>query len=263
MTGSELLVPAGVAFAAAGLIHLWFAHEELYLSWLVPAVLAALPVGYWATTGSPTGVAAFAGLFLGACVFGARSWFLLGQHRARLGDFADELGLRFSVDDQTFAPLASALVDDVGRCFNVLSGTWRGVPAAVFGYRYIDTSDDPAVIELTCAATTVDAELPYFVIRPRGSSIRRVLISREGDAFDRHFEVATTDPERAKAAIPLRVREWLLAHAKNGRLAATGDTIVLSVGRSRMRQIPEVLDGIVDLRVAFRSRSRMSFVRAK
>lgn len=253
MSGSELLVPAGVAFAATALIHLWFSYEEIYLNWLVPAVLAALPVGYWATTGSPTGVAAFAGLLLGACLFGVRSWYLLGQHRARLGDFAYELGLRFSADDQTFAPLASALVDDMGRCFNVVSGTWRGVPAAVFTYRYTDTSDDPAVIDLTCAATTIDAQLPYFVIRPRGLSLRRALSSVEGeDAFDRRFEVATTEPEQAKAAITPRARDWLLEHAKNGRLAAAGDTIVLTVGRSRMRQLPEVLDRIVDLRAAFR-----------
>jgi len=43
----------------------------------------------------------------------------------------------------------------------------------------------------------------------------------------------------------------MLEHAKNGRLVVDGDRIGLTVGRSRMRQLPDVLDRIIALRSTF------------
>jgi hypothetical protein len=254
MSTSELLVPAAVAFAVAGLLHLCFAYEEIYLNWLVAVLLLAPPVAYWALAGAPNGIGALGGLAAGAAVFGLRSWQLHRDHQTRLESFAHELGLRFSRDDQTYESLAMRFADEPGRCFDVLSGTWRGTPVAVFRYRYTDTSDEPAVMEITCAAAMIDRELPRMLVEPRRfkPTFRRRTDEVGHDDFDRRYQVLASDAERAKASLPQRTREWLLAHAKNGKLAVDGTTILLTTGRSRLKHLPAVLDRIVDLRATFR-----------
>ncbi|TMC34547.1 MAG: hypothetical protein E6J24_05895 [Chloroflexi bacterium] len=73
----------------------------------------------------------------------------------------------------------------------------------------------------------------------------------DASAFDRRFQIYAPDTDAARAALPLRTREWMLEHAKNGRLVVDGDRIGLTVGRSRMRQLPDVLDRIIALRSTF------------
>ena len=249
---TDVLLAAAIAFAVAGMLHLWFARDEIYLNWLLPVALLGMFAAYIAIN-EAIARAALAGLVTGGLVFGLRSLRLYRDHRDRLERFAGELGLCFSKDDQTYAGLGLRLADDRGRCVNVVSGTWRGIRVAAFTYRYADISEDPAIIEITCATTTIDRALPSMLIEPLGAKeyLRRRLGETNPNAFDRRFQIYAPDTDAARAALPLRTREWMLQHAKNGRLVVDGDRIGLTVGRSRMRQIPDVLDRIVALRSTF------------
>lgn len=166
MNAPEFLVGVVAGVLAVALLHVLFAHQEVYFAWLVPVFLVGIPIAMFTYGGSPMAAGALTGLAAGACVFGRRSVLLSRGHQVRLETLARELGLSFAREDQTFADAAMWIADDVGRCSNVLSGPWHGTPVAVFQYTYLDTSDGeaPAAIQLTCAASILDADLPRMLV---------------------------------------------------------------------------------------------------
>ena len=257
----DVVVGASIAFLFAyGLFRLFVARET-YFVWLMPLMLVGIFAGMFATSGrgSPPALGAFAGLLVGGIVLGRRSWQLHLAHQERLESFARELGLSFTRNDQTYAIAAATLADDIGSCFNMLSGNWHGVPVAVFDYQYMDYSDSdaPAVIVLTCAVATLDGLQPQMIIRghrlremiKRGFGSKRGLLGDE--AFDRRFHVETAELERAKAILRPRAREWLLANARDAKVLIDGTTLMLCVGHQTMKQLPDLLDRIRALRATF------------
>ena len=257
MDTPEFLVAAAASAFAIAVLHVLCVREDRYFVWLLPTFLVALPVAMLASRGVPAAGGALVGVAASAGLLCHRSLSLFREHQAKLQALARELGLNFARNDQTFAEAAVWLADDVGSCFNVLSGKWHETTAAVFQYGYLDTSDGeaPAFIQLTCAASTLDAELPRMLVRePRlrdrfGMSLHGRIAT--ADAFDRAFRIEAPDPERAKAALPSRTRAWLVTHAQGERLAISGHTIVLTAGRARTERLTQLLDRIVELRATF------------
>ncbi|MDP9251368.1 MAG: hypothetical protein M3O80_00045 [Chloroflexota bacterium] len=263
----ELVGGAAVAFAAVwGLFRICVARET-YFVWIMPLLLLTLSVGALGFSGGvrPLPAGALAGLIGGGAVLGWRSWQLQRAHLVELEDFARELGLSFSRNDQTYAPEAAVLVDEFGHCFNVLRGGWRGASVALFDYLYTDYSDleAPAMIVLTCAVATLDVAilddaLRYLIVR--GHGLKEELKLRVGDKtgllgdeqFDRRFRVETNDDiAKARAALRARTREWLLANARGERMLVMGTTLMLCTGHRTMKQLPELLERIRALRATF------------
>ncbi|HUQ41152.1 MAG TPA: hypothetical protein VM052_01495 [Candidatus Limnocylindrales bacterium] len=254
----ELVLGAIVAAAAIAILHVKTARDEIHYAWLPAAFVCAMPAAFFAIQGSVLAAGALVGLVAASALCGYRSRRLARDHEHTLEDLAFGLGLRFARDDQTFASAAAWLADDVGRCVNVLSGTWRGAPVAVFQYRYLDTSDGeaPALRQLTCAATTVELEFRPMLVRPLSvrEALRGLLRPRratEPQVFERRFRIEAADPKQKDANLPIRTRAWLVANARGGKLVAAGHTVVLSVGHARADRVREVLDRIVELRATF------------
>jgi hypothetical protein len=245
---------------AYGLFRL-FVGRENYFAWIMPLFLVGIFAGMFATSGSgsPPALGAFAGVLAGGVVLGRRSWHLHRAHQNRLSEFARELGLSFSRNDNTYANEAGLLVDDIGSCFNVMQGKWQGVPVALFDYQYLDMSDleAPALIALTFAVSVLDEAQPRMIIREHGFKelLKHRLGSKTGllgdEEFDFQFRVATADVERAKAILRPRTREWLLANARGAKVLIDGTTLMLCVGHQTMKQLPDLLDRIRALRATF------------
>ena len=257
----EFAVGASIALLGAWALYRVFVARETYFVWILPLFLVGIFVGMMGFSGGghPVGVGAFAGLVSGGIVLGRRSWQLQRAQQAKLESFARQLGLNFTRNDQTYANAAGTLVDDMGTCFNVLNGSWHGVPVALFDYQYMDYSDSeaPAMIVLTCAVSVLDSPHPQMVIRGHRvwDMVKESFGSKSGllgdAAFDRQFRVVTPDLERAKATLRPRTREWLLANARNARVLVDGTTLMLCTGHRTMKQLPEVLESIRALRATF------------
>jgi len=257
----DIVAGASLSFLPAyGLFRLFVARET-YFVWIMPLFLVGIFAGMWATSGrgSPMAVGAFAGLLTAGIVLGRRSWHLHRAHQQRLESFARELGLSFTRNDQSYAIAAATLVDDMGSCFNMLSGNWHGTPVAVFDYQYMDYSDSdaPAMIVLTCAVARLEVPQPQMIIRGHRlrEAIRKGFGSKRGllgdEAFDRIFHVETADLEHAKAVLRPRTREWLMANSRGARVLVDDSTLMLCVGHQTMKQLPEVLDRIRALHATF------------
>jgi hypothetical protein len=257
----EFVVGASFALVFAyGLFRL-FVGRENYFAWIMPLFLVGIFAGMFATfgSGSPSALGAFAGVIAGGIVLGRRAWHLHRAHQNKLDAFARELGLSFSRGDDTYANEAGLLVDEIGTCFNVMQGTWHGVPVALFDYQYLDMSDleAPALIVLTFAVSVLDEAQPRMIIR--GHGIKELLKHRLGsktgllgdDDFDFVFRVETADLERAKAILGPRTREWLLANARGAKALVDGTTLMLCVGHQTMKQLPDLLERIRALRTTF------------
>lgn len=254
----EFAVGASIALLAAWGLFRLFVARETYFVWMMPLFLIGVVAGMSAVSGigGPAGRGAFAGLVAGGIVLGRRSWQLQCAHQEKLESFARELGLSFTRNDQTYANAAATIVDDIGSCFNMVSGTWHGVQVALFDYQYMDTSDTdaPAMIVLTCAVATLDVPQPQMIIRGHrlGEVIKKGFGSKRGllgdEAFDRRFHVETANLDHAKAILGPRTREWLLANARDARVLVDGTTLMLCVGHQTMRQLPDLLDRIRALR---------------
>lgn len=258
---TDFVVGAGVAFLCAWGLYRLFVARETYFVWILPLFLISMFVGAFAVSGGPQPLplGALAGLIAGGIVLGQRSWQLQRVQQAKLESFARELGLSFTRNDQTYAIEAGTLVDDMGTCFNVLHGSWHGVPVALFDYQYMDYSDleAPAMIVLTCAVSTLDRPEPRMIIRGHrlGDKVKKAFGSKSGllgdDAFDRVFRVETADLERAKDILRPRTREWLLANARGAKVLVDGTTLMLCAGHQTMKQLPELLERIRALRATF------------
>jgi hypothetical protein len=258
---TQAVLGAAVAFLAVWRLYRWAFVGEMYFVWLPPVFVAVLLVGAAGFMGGrqPPVLAALAGLVVGGGVFGWRSWQEHLRHRIRLAEFARRLGLTLYVNDQTYAPAAGQLVDDVGSCTNTLRGTWHGMPVSVFDYRYADTSDGeaPGMVVLSCAATTLEEAQPRMIVR--GLTAKEVLRRRLGVktvvlgdvVFDREFRVETADLEVAKSALRRRTREWLLANARGSKVFIDGETLLLLTRHHTMEQIPDLVERIRTLRGTF------------
>ncbi len=257
----DFVLGASLALLFAWGLFRLFVDRENYFAWIMPLFLVGIFAGMFATSGSgsPPALGAFAGVLAGGIVLGRRSWQLHRAHQSQLDAFAQELGLSFSRGDNTYANEAGLLVDDIGTCFNVMQGTWQGVPVALFDYQYLGMSDleAPALIVLTFAVSVLDEVQPRMIIR--GHGIKELLKHRLGskagllgdEDFDFEFRVATADLERAKAILSPRTREWLLANARGAKVLVDGTTLMLCVRHQTMKQLPDLLDRIRALRATF------------
>ena len=43
---TDVLLAAAIAFAVVGMLHLWFARDEIYLNWLLPVALLGMFAAY-------------------------------------------------------------------------------------------------------------------------------------------------------------------------------------------------------------------------
>ncbi len=257
----DFVVGASLASLVAWGLFRLFVARETYFVWIMPLLLVGILTGMYAFSGSgsPVGRGAFAGLVAGSIVLGRRSWQLHREHQGKLDAFARGLGLSLSRSDNTYADEAGLLVDDIGGCVNVMQGTWRGVPVALFDYQYLDMSDleAPAMIVLTCAVSILDDPQPRMIIRGHGlkEALKQRLGSKTGllgdEEFDRRFRVETADLERAKAILRPRTRAWLLANARGAKVLVDGTTLMLCVGHQTMNHLPDLLDRIRALRTTF------------
>lgn len=255
---TDFAVGASIALLCVWGLYRLFVARETYFAWIIPLFLIGIVVGMFGFNPGPKPLplGALAGIVAGGIVFGGRSWQLHRAQQRKLGELACELGLTFSRRDETYAAEASALVDDIGGCFNVMKGPWHGVQVALFDYQYMDYSDGeaPAMIVLTCAVSILDDPQPQMIIRGQrlGEAFKQRFGAKTGllgdETFDRQFRVETADVERAKAALRPRTREWLLANAPNARVLVSGTTLMMCTRHQTMKQLPGLLERINALR---------------
>jgi len=108
---------------------------------------------------------------------------------------------------------------------HVLSGTWKGIDVTAFEYRYTSGANAQGqanVFAYTCAVTPVPSSWPDLVVEPERlpTKIADALglrdIDMELEAFNRAFEVRSTDPRFASAFLDARMMAWLMTAAPAG-----------------------------------------------
>jgi Protein of unknown function (DUF3137) len=163
----------------------------------------------------------------GVAAIGAMWWWQYRtQRKRRAGLFtvANQLGLRFSIDDPDGTvglPFALFTKGKKRGVENVMWGTRDGVPIRLFDYWYYEERSDGkgttrTYYRYTCAVLTVAADCPALrigrenILTRLGSSLGFKDVELEYDDFNRAFRVHCEDQRFAFSILDGRMMEWLL-----------------------------------------------------
>jgi hypothetical protein len=149
--------------------------------------------------------------------------------RDAYGDTARILGMRYEpTDTMGLARLPHPLLHrlaETREVGHVLSGTWHGRDVTVFEYRYTSGADaqgQAIAYAFTCVVTPVASSWPDLVAEPErlptklADALALRDIDLELEAFNRAFEVRSTDPRFASAFLDARMTAWLSESAPAG-----------------------------------------------
>ena len=142
-------------------------------------------------------------------------------------------------------------------------GMLDGDRVALCDYVYTDVShDDKGNTQtrdhrMSLVVLTLAANLPATAISPEGVG-RKMLnalgvgndIQFESDEFNRAFQVLSQDRDFAYTLIDPGMMEWLMAHARGGRIEAIGPDVVISSNRIRWEDMP----GLAAMAKAFKAK---------
>jgi hypothetical protein len=169
-------------------------------------------------------------------VIGGVGGLLYASHRIRevprrdaFRDTARTLGLHHEEKDTRDLgglrhPLLRRLAE-TRNIVNVLSGTWQELEVVAFEYRYtsgLDAAGQAQAFTFICVVTPVPSTWPDLVVEPERlpTALADALglrdIEMELEAFNRRFEVRSSDPRFASAVLDARMIDWLMGSAPVG-----------------------------------------------
>jgi hypothetical protein len=165
---------------------------------------------------------------MGAAIVIAIGWYGFARAKARreaLFTFAATHGLEYLRDDPFGLidyPFRLFSMGDGRGCENVMTGQWKGVPVIESDYWYYEESTD------SDGHTNRSYSRFSIVLADLGLSVPQMSIQREGlfsrladrlgfhdiqfesDAFNRRFQVKSSDREFAYKLVDARMMRWLL-----------------------------------------------------
>ena len=175
-------------------------------------------------------------------VVGYFAWQAEKRRRAEFGQWAAQHGWRYSHKHnrtirQRYGFLNRLQVGHSRMGFNMLSGNWKGFPAAAFTFRYTTGSGKHQTTHHICVALIhIERFFPELRVHPEnmlsrlGQSLGFDDIDFESLEFSNAFTVRSKDRKFAYDFCHTGMMEFLLRHRRTA-MELEGDTLALFRGR--------------------------------